>query len=354
MFKTIPEKYDVEEEAETLLLRRLHLLGLSDHAVLYHDDIDSHEELDHRDDLRRLHQFHHQPQARTLGSSSYDYHCLFSEGDSIRPEMVYVQSKPEANDNLSRLSGPVLGFDVEYVLGDSFHQQPALLQFCDDRLIVLVHLQDTEWDFEPIPSKAVEMLCNPSIYKTGANIYEDLLCLMRSYPEQFYRTIPTYSPNSQLHHSDATLNATIDVQRVSSSTSDNDILGVPNKILELSLLARAVYPSSWNDHGGTQIALATLCKTYLGKNLRKGHKSDWRCTLIERQKEYAANDAYASLQICLELQSLAREKGISLNLDRSCTEFNLFDIPRQVKVRRSTDKHPISNLTSYSPVQGQI
>ena len=77
------------------------------------------------------------------------------------PQVVYTSNVEEANDLLSCLSGEVLGFDMEWpragqkdekgkVLGRIWNDdskqytfkelKTALLQFCDDKMIVLVHL----------------------------------------------------------------------------------------------------------------------------------------------------------------------------------------------------------------------
>ncbi|WWD09859.1 hypothetical protein V865_007987 [Kwoniella europaea PYCC6329] len=335
--RTIPKSPKYDEEAETLLVPRLRLLGLS-------NDLDQDDDEPEGDaDLLRI----GQPSSLRHRFTTWEFSYKTYPQSGSPVELVYVESKSEADSQLSRLAGPIIGLDMEYVGTFMQHQRPVLLQFCDERLIVLVHLRDIDQDDTPIPSKAVEILCNTKIYKTGANIREDLILLLRSYPQQFHHD------TSKSRLSGIALSEDIDHNHANGSKSV-DIQGIPHHILELSFLARAVNPSRWENHGGPQIGLATLCEKYLSLELCKWHEGNWSGILTERQKDYAANDSYASLQICLKLQHLIEAKGIYLDLAESCTELRNRDIPSTVPVQRSTNNHTIDDLTSSSPVQGQI
>ncbi|WVQ69801.1 uncharacterized protein L199_008021 [Kwoniella botswanensis] len=244
--RTIPKSHNYDEEAETLLVPRLRLLGLSNDQDQYDHESEGH------DDLPRI----VQPSSvrHRFTTRDFSYKTYPQSGSPVK--LVYVESKSEADSQLSRLAGSIIGLDMEYV-GPTWtrNQRPVLLQFSDERLIVLVHLRDI----------------------------------------------------------------------------DHDIL-----------------------HGGPQIGLATLCEKYLGLESCRWHEGNYSGILTERQKDYAANDAYASLQMCLKLQHLAEEKRIYLDLVESCTELSNRDIPSTVPVQRPTDNHAIDDLTSSSPVQGQI
>ncbi len=87
-----------------------------------------------------------------------------------RPRVVYTTNSAEADDLLSCLRGPVLGFDLEWPVsgkyktagpdgrmvekrigmkwngtGWGFEQaRTALVQLCDEKLIVLVHMRDMQ------------------------------------------------------------------------------------------------------------------------------------------------------------------------------------------------------------------
>lgn len=70
------------------------------------------------------------------------------------PVVVYTRSMSEAEDLVACLKGPILGFDLEWPTSYNrvwdpstrrydFQQYPtALVQLCDERMIVLIHLQD--------------------------------------------------------------------------------------------------------------------------------------------------------------------------------------------------------------------
>lgn len=70
------------------------------------------------------------------------------------PAVVYTRSMSEAEDLVVCLKGPILGFDLEWPTSYNrvwdpstrrydFQQYPtALVQLCDERMIVLIHLQD--------------------------------------------------------------------------------------------------------------------------------------------------------------------------------------------------------------------
>jgi nucleotidyltransferase/DNA polymerase involved in DNA repair len=89
---------------------------------------------------------------------------------NTRPRVVYTTTSAEADDLLSCLRGPVLGFDLEWPVSGKYRTvgadgraveqrvgmkwtangwgyeqaRTALVQFCDERLVVLVHLRDME------------------------------------------------------------------------------------------------------------------------------------------------------------------------------------------------------------------
>ncbi|WRT67397.1 uncharacterized protein IL334_004368 [Kwoniella shivajii] len=235
------------------------------------------------------------------------------------PQVAYTSSIEEANDLLSCLKGDVLGFDLEWPPGgrhrilqkdgsyvekriamtwnettrkyDIGQGRTALMQFCDEKLVVLVHLGEKM----DIPSKAIEILRSPSIYKLGVQVRGDGQKLLRDFPDHFIPPRP--SPPTTI-----------------SPSNDIGLKG----LFELSLLARAV-DSIGTGPGGGLISLSNLSKWYLEKELDKDkdvRKGDWTGVLDQKQKDYAANDVYASLQIFNKLRSIAKENDFPLDLNK--------------------------------------
>ncbi|WRT67396.1 uncharacterized protein IL334_004367 [Kwoniella shivajii] len=238
-----------------------------------------------------------------------------------KPELVYTRTEEEANIQLTRLVGPVLGFDVEYVqLPDYCDQHPALLQFCDEHLIVLVQLPIFQDRNTPIPSKAIEILCDKSIYKTGANIYSDIIRLVNMYHGQFRppRMLSNHLPVCSVMDDTPVEEG----DRIMIEEAKRPRAHVPVCLLELACLAANYYNpfSSWR---GLQISLKALCARHIGKRLRKGgncHQGQWTDSLTKKQKNYAANDVYASFLIYSELKKVSMQKGCPFDLHKASKE----------------------------------
>ncbi len=61
------------------------------------------------------------------------------------PAVVYTPDEEEANDLVQCLKGPVMGFDLEWVVlfrkgRSAMSHRTALVQICDARMILLVHV----------------------------------------------------------------------------------------------------------------------------------------------------------------------------------------------------------------------
>ncbi|WVW82806.1 hypothetical protein I302_104817 [Kwoniella bestiolae CBS 10118] len=238
---------------------------------------------------------------------------------SPKPQIAYTSSTDEANDLLGCLKGDVLGFDLEWPPGGKYKvTQPdgsvktvrigmtwskekggyvfgqgrtALMQFCDERLVVLVHLGEKM----DIPSKAIEILRSPKIYKLGVQVRGDGQKLLRDFPQHF-------TPSTSACSSSETIPYEVGIKG----------------LLELSYLARGVDPIGTGP-GSTLIGLAALSQRYLRKQLDKSNdvrKGNWVEVLDQKQKDYAANDVYASLQIYKSLRRMAQENNFEVNLDR--------------------------------------
>ncbi|WWC89824.1 uncharacterized protein L201_004752 [Kwoniella dendrophila CBS 6074] len=235
-----------------------------------------------------------------------------------KPHVVYTNSIEEANDLLGCLKGDILGFDLEwppagrykvtqpngfvkevkvgmtwdstkkdYVFGQG---RTALMQFCDEKMVILIHLGEKM----DIPSKAVEILQSPSVYKLGVQVKGDGLKLLRDFPNHFT------SPSS--------------TSEESNPTADPGLKG----LLELSFLARGIDPIGTGP-GSALISLAALTQRYVGKQLEKDkdvRRSNWFSILGQKQRDYAANDVYASIQIYKALRRIAEENNFKVDLNR--------------------------------------
>ncbi|WWD01101.1 hypothetical protein V866_008039 [Kwoniella sp. B9012] len=279
-------------------------------------------------------------QSRSHSPKSSDLPLFHYDQYSPKPQIAYTNSTEEANDLLGCLKGDVLGFDLEwppagtykipqpdgttknvkigmtwdekkggYVFGQG---RTALMQFADERLVVLVHLGEKM----DIPSKAIEILRSPTIYKLGVQVRGDSQKLLRDFPQHF----------------------------TSTSSSDMGMKG----LLELSFLARGVDPIGTGP-GNSLIGLSRLAERYLGKRLDKSldvRKGNWFERLDQKQKDYAANDVYASLQIYKSLRRIAEDNEFEVNLNRY-----LSNVDNSAPVIRSS---PTSNGEKMSGTQIQL
>ncbi|WWD09843.1 hypothetical protein V865_007971 [Kwoniella europaea PYCC6329] len=249
-------------------------------------------------------------QSRSHSHKPLDSPLFHYDQYSPKPQIAYTNSIEEANDLLGCLKGDILGFDLEWPPAGTYKiSQPdgttknvkigmtwdekkggyvfgqgrtALMQFADERLVVLVHLGEKM----DIPPKAIEILRSPTIYKLGVQVRGDGQKLLRDFPQHF----------------------------TSTSSSDIGIKG----LLELSFLARGVDPIGTGP-GNSLIGLSRLAERYLGKRLDKSldvRKGNWFERLDQKQKDYAANDVYASLQIYKSLRRIAEDNEFEVDLNR--------------------------------------
>ncbi|OCF36393.1 hypothetical protein I316_01641 [Kwoniella heveanensis BCC8398] len=257
----------------------------------------------------------------------------------VPPKLVYTSHPEEANDLLSCLRGNVFGFDLEWPpageytvsipgggtmkkkIGMTWDEsrrkwifgqgRTALMQFCDETLVVLIHLGENM----DIPSKAIDIILDPKIYKLGVQVKGDGQKLLRDFPIHFALPPAHLNPSSSTEQ-DGSKPATS-----SSPRSPSAAVG-PAGLLELSYLARAVDPIGTGP-GTTLISLANLTKSYLGKELAKPAKvrrGNWFEALDQEAKEYAANDVYAALQIFNTLMASAKEQDFTPDLDSYCSQ----------------------------------
>ncbi|WWC89823.1 uncharacterized protein L201_004751 [Kwoniella dendrophila CBS 6074] len=206
-----------------------------------------------------------------------------------QPELRYISSRQQLQYWIKLLKGKTIGLDVVYVprtnemrISNSLlANKPALLQICDENVVLLIHLNQ---DFATtLPKAVIQLLCDPEITKVGVGIHNDCINLIRAYAGQF--------------------------------DEQNRVVRRPTSVLEIVDVARVIEPSSWPN--SARPCLAVFCKRFLGTELDKNidnHKGSWNDELTEDQMSYAANDVTSSLHIFLEIQRLAKGMGKTINV----------------------------------------
>jgi hypothetical protein len=215
----------------------------------------------------------------------------------VPPTLVYTACADEADDLIPLLQGDVVGFDMEWPVnyrrfkGAASAQylpgQTALVQVCDDKMVLLLHLSKMNCEFgqglnssrafqlTPHPVSAIRSafpsalkdLCNSeTIFKIGVNI--NGAYHLRSYDR---------------------LSCLTDILSAGDSKKlikDFPFLK-PKLMLDLSYVARQVDPTNCGD-AHVLISLARLTRAYLGYDLDKDsavRTSDWSLNLSKEQQE---------------------------------------------------------------------
>ncbi|EPQ29498.1 uncharacterized protein PFL1_02717 [Pseudozyma flocculosa PF-1] len=171
------------------------------------------------------------------------------------PAVAYTTDLAESIDLVHCLGPGPLALDMEWNFSHTGKvYKTALLQIASPSLVVLLHLSS----IKVLPPPLLALLTDARRIKTGVAIRNDALKLQRDF-------------------------------------------GVACRgLVELSHVARAVDPSSWEGRRGGLISLRDLTRVYLGRKLRKDavRTSDWtRTPLDAEQREYATNDVVVSLEI---------------------------------------------------------
>lgn len=163
----------------------------------------------------------------------------------------------------------IIGLDLEWNFGLSVGKT-AVLQLATAFDIFVIQLSQ----MKHIPNSLASILTDPQVPKTGVAIHQDLAKLQR------------------------------------------DFGLIPAGGLELSRFAWRYDANRWHDRRYL-ISLRDLCKEYLGVDLDKGATriSSWTQTpLSNEQIEYAASDAYVSLELAHAMLLYAHQKN-AITLD---------------------------------------
>lgn len=177
------------------------------------------------------------------------------------PQAVYLHGDEAIAKELTHwsLKEPI-GFDMEWdpTFSKGRPENPvALIQLASRTRIALIQLPPNA----ALPSALDKLLSDPTVIKVGVNILGDAKKLLRD-------------TNTQLAGG-----------------------------IDLSPFAYKVYPSDWEDHAGgskASIGLARLTDKYLRLPMPKGRiqRSVWSTVPLQpKQQEYAANDAYAAIEL---------------------------------------------------------
>ncbi|KAI0655836.1 ribonuclease H-like domain-containing protein [Cubamyces menziesii] len=193
------------------------------------------------------------------------------------PAVVYTPDEEEANDLVQCLRGPVLGFDLEWVVlfrrgKTPTNHRTALVQLCDSRMILLVQVSA----MKKFPEKVKEIIESKDIVKVGANIKNDGQKLF------------------------------------------NDYGILARNLVELGAMARQADPAFSKVYKRSIVSLARVVEMYTQKTLAKGkvRTSNWEKTpLSEEQKFYAANDAHCALMVYNRLLEIAAERGVTVDTE---------------------------------------
>lgn len=182
----------------------------------------------------------------------------------------------------------MIGLDLEWNIAPT-KGKAAVLQLATATDIFVIHLTAMKC----IPDALTSVLEDASIPKVGVAIQQDLTKLRRDY-------------------------------------------GVAaTGALELSRLAWHVDAARWHGRKRVLISLRDLCMAYLSKDLAKGPTriSTWtRVPLTSEQVEYAASDAYVSLELAHAMLCFAQmERGIA-----SAELHTLIEETSHAPVRRTT------------------
>lgn len=207
-----------------------------------------------------------EPQTSTPALERYDYSTY-----SPTPLRMYIRSRSEADTALDTTIGP-LGFDMEWNV--SWRKQTqrlgAVIQLATPRKIFILQV----CAMKGFPRKLKEILEDPTIVKTGVNIRGDATKLFKDYQVK------------------------------------------AQNLVELSWLSNRADPSSGAKTARRLVALKTLIRKYLQRDLEKDAEgprmSNWERLLNEEQQRYASNDVHSSIILYHHLMDLAAQHKLTL------------------------------------------
>ncbi|KAF8604769.1 hypothetical protein BDV93DRAFT_605703 [Ceratobasidium sp. AG-I] len=195
----------------------------------------------------------------------------------------------------------VVGFDMEWTVDEVTKEQEktGLIQVSDEASILLIQISS----MKEFPSKLKDLITSPTIIKVGVNISGDMTKLVKDFGAE-------YAECAVLELS--VLAKAADVGLIGTKLNDLDTnqasVGIGIKRAETQIKAAPCGSASVEQvkGGKTQIQLARLSRRYLGRELEKGKErcSNWDQFLTQKQQEYAANDAHASLALYHALRTV--------------------------------------------------
>lgn len=189
------------------------------------------------------------------------------------PSLTYLTDKSDVEAELEHWNPkePV-GFDLEwdptFVKGQPENPVALIQLACRDRITLIQLPLGSD-----LPPALTTLLRDPAILKVGVGIAGDVRKLLR------------------------------------------DNKAVVAGAVDLSHIAQIAHPEDWptEDPGKQLVSLARLTQKYLQKPMTKGkvQRSKWSRPLGNRQLEYAANDAYAAIELLYILLSSLDDMSVS-------------------------------------------
>ncbi|EPQ51973.1 ribonuclease H-like protein [Gloeophyllum trabeum ATCC 11539] len=211
---------------------------------------------------------------------------------SPKPCVVYTRNEEEADDLIQCLKGP-LGFDMEWRVNRRWESRTALVQFCDEKIILLVQ----------------EVIESPKVLKMGANIHND--------GKKLYRDFGIRA----------------------------------SALLELGALAGTADPDFKQTYNRRIVALAKVVAMYEKKTLAKGdvRTSDWEAELDAEQQEYAASDAHCALMVYKRMMKIAEVQRLTVDPFELTTSVVATHVPPPVSRTTSTASTGTFSSTTTDP-----
>ncbi|WWC60845.1 uncharacterized protein I303_103421 [Kwoniella dejecticola CBS 10117] len=238
-----------------------------------------------------------------------------------KPKIAYKDDMGDANLCIAQLKGTHLGFNVRWPPSDAeweclikeglvkrSDKRKTILQFCDESLIVLIEVEDE------IPSKAVEILCDPKIYKVGTPLRRDFDMLLQRFSHQFFHRDHEPKDETDPDH---------DSKITKSPLAGHLDLGLISWLMDhqafrvnLNFNSNSSVSSRFDDLNVYQKALCSvnplreMCKVHLGKQLRWNRWDDWKGDYDSDQRIQGTGGLVMEIDVDLDVDSLMVDGSI--------------------------------------------
>ncbi|KAH8548701.1 ribonuclease H-like domain-containing protein [Umbelopsis sp. PMI_123] len=233
--------------------------------------------------------------------------------DYSQSHKLYCTRNPVETNAIIRnmvKEGQIFGLDLEWrptFVKGAKENKTALVQLCNSKSVLIIQISR----MGVFPHELKGLLQNRKILKTGVNIRGDALKLYR------------------------------------------DFRILTNGLVELSTLARATHASELEGYKG--LSLRLLCAIFLGKSLPKGttRLSRWDApTLSSKQRQYAADDAYASFAVYQAINYRKKPSSDGQLHISHLADDKMEEKPKYKRIdSRKSNIAPTDTKTNITPVQ---